>query len=103
MTEVPGSEWTSSADGLAGVGEAPFDAAWRPVTGTVVHVFTHFRLELNVYCATRRRDGKNAAGVLVVADAESLPGEALPSVMKKVIEAALPGATAPKPKGRHAA
>jgi A/G-specific adenine glycosylase len=58
----------------------------------VVHVFTHFRLELTVYRA-------EVADTVVTppaswwAAAESLPREALPSVMKKAIEAALPGAT----------
>jgi A/G-specific adenine glycosylase len=37
------------------------------------------------------------------ATAETLPGEALPSVMKKVVEAALPGATRKRPKKDKAA
>ena len=60
--------------------------------GTVVHVFTHFRLELNVYCASAGRMEEAPSGCWW-APAKTLAGEALPSVMKKVIEAALPGAT----------
>ena len=60
--------------------------------GTVVHVFTHFRLELTIYRADLPR-GRRAPAGLWWADAATLPGEALPSVMKKAIEAALPGAT----------
>jgi A/G-specific adenine glycosylase len=58
----------------------------------VVHVFTHFRLELAVFraldvgAAEMRPDWWWSAP-------DALPGEALPSVMKKAIEAVLPGAT----------
>jgi A/G-specific adenine glycosylase len=90
MTEVPGTEWTARFD-LA-TAEPPFAAAWKRVPGSVVHVFTHFRLELIVYCARLATMKKAPAGCRWAA-AEFLPGEALPSVMRKVIEAALPGAT----------
>jgi A/G-specific adenine glycosylase len=71
---------------------APFGAAWRKVPGKVTHVFTHFRLELDVY------RGDACAGIELPdgcwwSPPDELPGEALPSVMKKAIEAALPGAT----------
>jgi A/G-specific adenine glycosylase len=88
MTEVPGSAW---GDNAASLKDAPFPADWREA-GTVVHVFTHFRLELTVYCARHVRVAKVPDGAWWSAPA-SLPGEALPSVMKKAIEAALPGAT----------
>jgi A/G-specific adenine glycosylase len=88
MTEVPGSAWTATRPELA----PPFDADWRLVPGMVVHVFTHFRLELNVYCA-RLAAMEEAPGGCWWSPPDALPGEALPSVMKKVIEAALPGAT----------
>jgi A/G-specific adenine glycosylase len=90
MTEVPGTEWTAGFDPANA--EPPFAAAWKRTPGTVVHVFTHFRLELIVYCASLATMKKAPAGCRWVA-AESLAGEALPSVMKKAIEAALPGAT----------
>ncbi len=88
MTEVPNSTWGES-DGT--VMDAPFPADWREA-GAVVHVFTHFRLELTVYCARVGAKAKVPVGFWWSAPA-SLPGEALPSVMKKAIEAALPGAT----------
>ena len=93
MAEVPGSDWTAPAP--ADADGAPFAADWRRIAAPVVHVFTHFRLELNVYCATLAAMEQPPAGAWWAA-ADSLPGEALPSVMKKVIEAALPGATARK-------
>jgi A/G-specific adenine glycosylase len=92
MAEVPGSEWTSSAKDIAPLADTPIQAAWRRVPGAVVHVFTHFRLELNVYCADIPAMKKAPAGCWW-APAATLSTEALPSVMKKVIEAAAPGAT----------
>jgi A/G-specific adenine glycosylase len=92
MSEVPGTEWIPQFDAGDALRHAPFTAAWQAVPDPVVHVFTHFRLELNVYCA--RLGGMNDAPAGSWWAAPSLlPGEALPSVMKKVIEAALPGAT----------
>ncbi len=92
MAEVPGTPWSSHSEALAGLSQAPLEAAWRAVPGTVVHVFTHFRLELNVYCAHVGPMEQPPAGCWWTSS-DSLAGEALPSVMKKVIEAALPGAT----------
>jgi A/G-specific adenine glycosylase len=102
MTEVPGSEWTSRKNDLDPLPHAPIQADWQRVPGPVVHVFTHFRLELNVYCA-RASAMEEAPHGLWWATAEELPGEALPSVMKKVVEAALPGATRRRPKKDQAA
>ena len=86
MSEPPGSDWTATSPKMS----PPFGAAWLEA-GTVVHVFTHFRLELIVWRADvaaieapRRAWWSSRA---------ALPGEALPSVMKKAIEAAIPGAT----------
>ncbi len=94
MTEVPGSEWTAkaphgTADRAAG---APFRSAWRRVATPVVHVFTHFRLELTVHRADMAAATVAPAGHWWSLPAD-LPSEALPSVMKKAIEAAAPGAT----------
>ncbi len=101
MAEVPGSDWVNCPSDMAPAAHAPIQAEWRRVPGTVVHVFTHFRLELNVYCATVRRMEKAPADCWW-APAETLAGEALPSVMKKVIKAALPGATRRTGNGRAA-
>jgi A/G-specific adenine glycosylase len=68
---------------------APVTASWMPVTGTVVHIFTHFRLELSVYRAIVPVD----TSLNLWARQEhcrwvqrrDLHGQALPSVMKKII------------------
>ena len=84
MAEVPGSDWT--------VGEAPAAAAplrgyWRRI-GQVEHSFTHFHLCLDVERAdfpaeTAAPDGHWWSG------ANAVGGEALPSLMRKVIDRAL--------------
>ncbi|WP_378943848.1 A/G-specific adenine glycosylase [Mesorhizobium sp. ANAO-SY3R2] len=90
MTEVPTTGWTSRIDGVTGPDSAPFEAEWQRAGG-ITHVFTHFALDLEVYRAE--------VGSLDLPDGHfwsapaDLGGEALPSVMKKVIEAAIPGAT----------
>jgi A/G-specific adenine glycosylase len=90
MAEVPGAGW--SAESEPSPDAAPFAANWTRVPGIVVHVFTHFRLELAVYRADVGMR-QNAPDGTWWASPDALPGEALPSVMKKAIEAAIPGAT----------
>jgi len=100
MTEVPGSEWGPELEEAGFRAHAPIRARWRRLPGTVVHVFTHFRLELVVFRAEVTTTQKPPPGAWW-ASAGALPGEALPSVMRKVIEAAIPGAT--KRSGKRAA
>ncbi|MEC9343566.1 MAG: A/G-specific adenine glycosylase [Pseudomonadota bacterium] len=89
MSEVPTSAWTASADGETGPQAAPFAGPWREA-GTVRHVFTHFALEMTVWhCRVAARPVTEGWW----SPAAQLPGEALPTVMKKAIETAIPGAT----------
>jgi A/G-specific adenine glycosylase len=92
MTEVPTTGWTARQDGATTPAAAPFPADWRP-SGSINHVFTHFALELAVYRA--RHDGPAPAGHFWSGPSD-IAGEALPTVMKKAIEAAIPGATKPQ-------
>jgi len=92
MAEIPGSAWTAAFDDANALAEAPLTAAWLRLPGVVTHVFTHFRLELAVYRADFPRSRKPPAGAWW-APADELPGEALPSVFKKAVEAAVPGGT----------
>jgi A/G-specific adenine glycosylase len=90
MLEVPSTHW---GDALPSKREAlraaPVTTSWITVTGTVVHVFTHFRLELVVYRALVPVD----ASFTLWAEQDrcrwvqrrDLHAQALPSVMKKVI------------------
>jgi A/G-specific adenine glycosylase len=92
MSEVPGTDWTSRVDGDTSVASAPFAADWRQC-GEIVHVFTHFELHLTVYHAQgpmpRVNDGWWEPR-------ETLGEQALPTVMKKAISAAIPRAFDPR-------
>lgn len=90
MSEPPTSNWTSRQDGEPGIEAAPFEAEWQP-RSAIRHVFTHFELALSVY----RADGiaLSAPAGWWWSSPQEIPGEALPTVMKKAIEAAMPGAT----------
>ena len=89
MTEVPTTGWTARIDGGTTAAAAPFPGNWRPA-GKIGHVFTHFALELEIFKAMT--DVAAPAGHFWSL-ADEISGEALPTVMKKVIEAAIPGAT----------
>jgi A/G-specific adenine glycosylase len=92
MSEVPGTDWSSRVSGFEPLVQAPLKGDWEAVVGRVVHVFTHFRLELSVF-RTTCASGTPAPAGMWWSPAGALPNEALPSVMRKVIEATLPGAT----------
>jgi A/G-specific adenine glycosylase len=88
MSEPPGSPWGEGEIRPADLTSTPMPGKWRRVAGHVDHVFTHFRLELTVMrgdvpLATPAPEG--AWWSLPV----DLPGEALPTVFRKAIDAAL--------------
>jgi A/G-specific adenine glycosylase len=92
MVEVPTSEWTHDFEERSVPSHAPrlLGAAprWQRLAGAVDHVFTHFPLRLSVYTATVASRRPAPAGMRWVALSE-LAGEALPSVMRKVLAHAL--------------
>lgn len=94
MIEVPSTEWTEDEPDLAGaVQTAPVRADWWQMPGTIVHMFTHFRLELTVLRAVVPVSAPLTfwAGhdrTLWVPRRE-LKSQALPSVMRKIIAHAL--------------
>jgi A/G-specific adenine glycosylase len=94
MTEVPITSWSadfaeSEALNFTPTFSSPLRAAergdgWRRLPGVVRHVFTHFPLELSVYVAevgveTPAPDDTRWAKI------SELAGEALPSLMRKVL------------------
>lgn len=91
MSEVPGSEWKETKEPTEA---APFAARWQTVQKPVEHVFTHFALRLAIERAEVDARMPAPAGHWWAA-ANTLSQEALPSVMKKAIEAAYPGITKP--------
>jgi A/G-specific adenine glycosylase len=90
MTEVPTTQWSKDFAEASALDEAPRFAksrkpiAWHRTAGVVRHVFTHFPLELSVYAADVSARTPAPAGARWVALA-SLAGEALPSLMRKVV------------------
>jgi A/G-specific adenine glycosylase len=89
MIEVPSTPWReapwSESEALA---HAPVSgAAWKALPGHVGHTFTHFHLELALLAADVEDDSgeeRGREGLWVAPD--EMPGQALPTVMKKVIE-----------------
>ncbi|MGB6539535.1 MAG: NUDIX domain-containing protein, partial [Xanthobacteraceae bacterium] len=101
MTEVPTTDWTpdfAETSALDGAPRLPAGKskrriglqriAWRRLAGVVRHVFTHFPLELLVYVAELPAGTPAPAGMRWVALTD-IGGEALPSVMRKVLVHAL--------------
>ena len=85
MMEFPSTEWREQPwpEG-AWADAAPLRADWAPVAGTVVHTFTHFRLELDIVRA--RVDGPGG-GNQTWCRPDAFARQALPTVMKKVAAA----------------
>ena len=82
MSEIPSSEWVRAE--LDWPLHAPFEAGWRRLPGVVRHGFTHLDLELVVYAAEAGRDAPPPESMRWVARA-ALEGEALPTLMRKVL------------------
>ncbi len=81
MTETPVSDWTGDKQPFS----PPLASDWSH-RGQIVHVFTHFRLELEVWTAEIAETDALADGWW--ADPRELDAEALPSVFRKVLVAA---------------
>jgi A/G-specific adenine glycosylase len=86
---VPGTEWTQTFDAAAALAWAPPVAhnsgmRWRQLHGVVTHTFTHFPLELVVFALAVPAGTPAPEGMRWVRR-DALPGEALPSLMRKVV------------------
>ena len=93
MTEVPTTAWSADFDESEALDSAPVFSPrpggervieWRRMPGVVRHVFTHFPLELSVYVSDVAADTPAPDGARWAKISE-LGGEALPSLMRKVI------------------
>lgn len=82
MAEPPGSDWLPDETPPA----FPFAAGWRR-RDTVVHTLTHMRLEITVWSAMASDPATLADGWW--ASPDHLDREALPSLFRKVLAAAL--------------
>ena len=102
MSEVPGSVWAEDFEPATSPPPVLAGLDWERLPVKVVHVFTHFRLELTVFRGEAAMSEKVPDGCWWSAP-HALRGEALPTVMKKAIEAAVPGATKGSGPRRRAA
>jgi A/G-specific adenine glycosylase len=104
MTEVPTTEWTHDFDAGEALCQAPrlgrAKPRWRRLPGVVSHVFTHFPLELVVYRAEISARATAPAGARWIPLAD-LDGEALPSLMRKVMAHAAGDLLRPRPPDRR--
>lgn len=85
MTQVPTTDWNSRQDGSVDTSKAPIKSNWKN-SGVAKHTFTHFHLELTVWTTTK--------DVIIPIQGwwcaqKNLSEEALPTVMRKVIQTAL--------------
>ncbi|BBK34562.1 A/G-specific adenine glycosylase [Allostella humosa] len=87
MTGLPTTAFRERPWSLAeAAAEAPVAGPWQPLAGTVVHVFTHFALELTV-AAGRVARADPALGLWATPD--GMRDHALPTLMKKAVRHAL--------------
>ena len=86
MMEVPSTPWRESPwTPEEASGSVPLEASWRVLPGQVRHTFTHFHFAVEVWAAAvEAPDTAPAEGRWVALD--RLDGEALPTVMRKIID-----------------
>ena len=86
MMEVPGTGWAEDLDAATVQAAQPFTADWRHA-GLVRHVFTHFTLELDVYCGEAPPGWTPPEGGFTAL--RDLTEAGLPSVMMKAAKLGL--------------
>jgi len=88
MMEIPTNAWRAKPWSLDDAREvAPFAAQWRDLPGNIRHVFTHIDLRLSLLAGTLKKEPEG----LVAAPLDRLGDYALPSVMRKIVNAAVKG------------
>jgi A/G-specific adenine glycosylase len=95
MMEVPSTPWREAPWGSAAARDAAPAliapaTAWRELPGTVRHTFTHFHFEVTVWAASAAAAADDAGRWVTLDD---LADEAIPTVMRKIIEHGLRHAT----------
>ncbi|MBL8908880.1 MAG: A/G-specific adenine glycosylase [Rhizobiales bacterium] len=87
MMEVPSTPWASERPSRP-LDSAPVEARWRRKAGRIEHTFTHFHLELEIWRAEERIGHElRGDGDYRWVPMAGLAGEALPSVMRKIVGA----------------
>ena len=84
MMEVPSTPWGGTPERPHD--HAPLNGKWKKLAGQVEHTFTHFHLELEVWRAVSLNDGMlRDDGDYRWVRRHDLAGEALPTVMRKIV------------------
>jgi A/G-specific adenine glycosylase len=87
--EVPSTAWDSTLPADP-ADEAPLKVRWRKTGKTIEHTFTHFHLTLAIWTADVAIDCPLPDERYAFVPAQDLAGEALPTVMRKVIAEIIP-------------
>lgn len=99
MMEIPSTEWAASV--AKAESQAPLKADWIKTGKRIEHTFTHFHLELDIWSARLPAGAAVADPSARWVQKNELDSEALPSVMRKIVEEMSP---APAPRsGRSGA
>jgi A/G-specific adenine glycosylase len=85
MMEIPSSEWRARVDRPET--EAPLAAKWVRTKKRIEHTFTHFHLELEIWSARVPANTEVSDRAARWVSRRDLAGEALPSVMRKIVAA----------------
>jgi A/G-specific adenine glycosylase len=86
MMEIPTNTWRAQPWALDEArATAPFEAQWRDLSANIRHVFTHIDLRLSLLGGTLRK----APDGMIAAPLDKLGDYALPSVMRKIVNAAV--------------
>ena len=85
MMEIPSTEWRGRIDHPEA--EAPLAAVWVKTGKRVEHTFTHFHLDLEIWSARVPANTEVSDRRARWVHKRNLAGEALPSVMRKIVAA----------------
>lgn len=91
MVEVPGTDWRAKKWTDADAAKAaPATAKWKPLPGLVLHTFTHFQLEVNVWAADLTKvQAAKLGDDIIWTPLERIGQAGLPSVMAKMAKHAM--------------
>jgi A/G-specific adenine glycosylase len=84
MMEVPSTEWTAKGSSDPQV-QAPLTTTWRETGKSIEHTFTHFHLTLDIWSAHVPANVEVPDRRARWVKRDDLMGEALPSVMRKIV------------------
>lgn len=93
MMEIPSTEWAASV--AKAEAWTPLDAKWTKTGKRIEHTFTHFHLELEIWSTRVPADTDVPDSSARWVHKSELDSEALPSVMRKIVDQMSP---APAPR-----